>query len=202
MYRINDNIIKGSTTNFYGAKKEILIKLKHLITEDVEKVFEKVKEALEVSQHVFNDWSRPALRHTKLQVGGSKLGRIPKDDLETVRSHVARKLGQRRQAQVRPLSPLHCTSGNRSSASERGRSDEGGDGYYSDPGSSQSDQSKLLLAQPEPQPLGIALLACVEKLEQWHIEQEQKLEQLRTLCSELETSNTLLNSALDKKTSH
>ena len=201
MYRIND-IINGKNKNFYGCKQEILIKLKHLSTEDVEKVFEKVKEALEVSQHVFNDRSRPALRHTKLQVGGPKLGRILKDDLETVRSRVAKELGQRRQAQVRPLSPLHCTSGNTSSASWWGRSDEGGDGYYSDPGSSQSDQSRLSLAQTEPQSLDSALLARVQMLEQRHIEHEQKLEQLVTLCSDLETSNTLLHSALDEKTSH
>ena len=54
MYRLND-IRKGSSKNFFGSKKEIRIKLKHLTTEDVQKVFKIVKEALEVSQHVFND---------------------------------------------------------------------------------------------------------------------------------------------------
>ena len=50
MYRINDNIMLDK--NFFSAKKEILMKIKHLTTDDVEKVFKKVKEALEVSQHM------------------------------------------------------------------------------------------------------------------------------------------------------
>ena len=135
-------------------------------------------------------------------MGGPKLGRILRDDLETVRSHVARELGQRRQGQVRPLSPLHCTPRNTSSASGWGLADEGGDGYYSDPGSSQSDQSRLSLAQTEPQSLDTVLLARVEKLERQYIERGLKLEQLETLCLDLETSNALLHSALDKKSSH
>ena len=111
-----------------------------------------------------------------------------KADLAIIRSHVAKELGLRRQGQVRPLSPLHCTSGSTSSASGWGRSDEGGDGYHSDPGSSQSNQSRLSLAQSEPQPLANALLARVEKLEKQHVEQEQKMKQL--------------HSALDEKSSH
>ena len=43
--------VKG---NFFSSKNEILLKLRHLTLNDVEKVFKKVKEALEVSQHVFN----------------------------------------------------------------------------------------------------------------------------------------------------
>ena len=45
MYRLNE-IRNGNNKNFLGSKKEILIKL---TTEDVQKVFEIVKEALEVS---------------------------------------------------------------------------------------------------------------------------------------------------------
>ena len=116
-------------------------------------------------------------------------------------SLVAKELGQRRQAQVRSLSPPHCTPGNRSSASGWGRSDEGGHGYHSDPGSSQSDQSMLSLAQSEPQSLNSVLIARVEKLEKQHVEQERKLKQLETLCFNLETSNMLLHEALDDKSS-
>ena len=47
LFRIND-IINGKNVNFF-------IKVKHLATKDVEKIFSKVKEVLEVSQHVFND---------------------------------------------------------------------------------------------------------------------------------------------------
>ena len=54
MYRIN-NILHGQNVNFFGTKKEIIIKIKHLATKEVEKIFSKVKEALEVSQHVFNN---------------------------------------------------------------------------------------------------------------------------------------------------
>ena len=58
------------------------------------------------------------------------------------------------------------------------------------------------MAQPEPQSLDSALLARVDKLEQRLIERERKLEQLETLCSMLETSNALLHSSLDEKTSY
>ena len=54
MYRIHQ-ITTGKITNIFSVKKEILLKIKHLSTNDVEKLFEKVKEALEVSQHVFNN---------------------------------------------------------------------------------------------------------------------------------------------------
>ena len=53
MYRIND-LYNGIKRNFFTTKREILLKMKHLTTSDVEKLFERVKEALEVSQHVFN----------------------------------------------------------------------------------------------------------------------------------------------------
>lgn len=51
MYRIND-VSKGINKPLFSCKKEILLKTRCLSTNDVEKVFKKVKEALEVSQHV------------------------------------------------------------------------------------------------------------------------------------------------------
>lgn len=54
MYRLND-IINGLNKSFFSSKLEISSKLKHIPTDDLEKVLEKVKEALEVSWHVFND---------------------------------------------------------------------------------------------------------------------------------------------------
>ena len=107
------------------------------------------------------------------------------------------------QGQVHPLSPLHCTYGSTSSASGWGRSDEGGDGYHSDPaGSGQSDQSRLSLVQTELQPLDNILLARVEKLERQHIKQERKIEQLERMYSDLETCNNLLNNDLDEKSAY
>ena len=53
MYRIDD-ISKGRNKHFFATKNEILLKLRNLALNDVEKVFKKVKEALEVSQYVFN----------------------------------------------------------------------------------------------------------------------------------------------------
>ena len=48
IYRIN-YLCEGKSANFFASKNEIILKLKHLATSDVEKVFRKVKEALEVS---------------------------------------------------------------------------------------------------------------------------------------------------------
>ena len=47
-----DNICKGLTLNLNlsSSKKEIQLKLKNLTLSDVDKLFKKVKEALEVSQ--------------------------------------------------------------------------------------------------------------------------------------------------------
>ena len=52
MYRIHQIATGAKTLNFFSVKKEILLKIKRLSTNDVEKLFEKVKEALEASQHV------------------------------------------------------------------------------------------------------------------------------------------------------
>ena len=106
-----------------------------------------------------------------------KVWKGTEDDLETVRSHVAKKLGRRRQAQVCSLSPQPCTPKNRPTASaSRVWYDEGVDGgSQSDPG---SNQSQLSLAQTEPEPLDTLFRMHLEKLEEHY---KEKLEQLDTI---------------------
>ena len=45
-----DDLCNGEKKRFFSQRQEIKIKLKRLNTRDVEKLFKKVKEALEVSQ--------------------------------------------------------------------------------------------------------------------------------------------------------